>query len=713
MMNFYKRSCAGLIAAIFASNSIASTYTFTYAAGSRPVTLVEPDGQAHTFSHNGFDEVVSHKLPLGRVEYGYDSQGGVTSITDPRGLVTTYTLDGFGSPIQVTSPDSGVTHATFDAAGNRTGYTDARGNAVTSTFDFDNRLTSVNYGDHAVSFGYDGGNGAGHLTSMQDASGQTSWAYDRLGRVLAKTQVTSSATLAVAYSYFSGGRVASITYPSGTVVGFTYDGANVSSVTVNGATVITGVAYFPFGTPQSWVMGSIGTYSRSADTTGRIASHTTEYGTRTLTWDASSRLTAVAETGRAGRSYEYDALNRLISANEEQAKTFRLDLTGNRTGTTTNGAETGYGIDGSSNRLSSVFGDGLAQTYGYDSAGNITSDGSRLFSYNGAGQLTTVTGSGVLAQYSYNGLGQRVRKVTPSGTHHYLYAEDGVSLLGEYDQTSVVHETVYLEGIPVLVLKGGGAYYVLPDHLGTPRALKNGAGATVWRWNSDAFGKGLADENPSGVFQFTFNQRFPGQQYDAETGLHYNNARYYDPRTGRYITSDPIGLAGGLNTFLYAAGSPLSTIDPSGLDWITVFLFGGQNGSYGHIGYSINNRPPEGYYPGSISDGLQGNLQLALGRRPPGVVKLEHSPATASITFEISPERALAAQLHAEGFVIAPGNYELYSRNCTHVASSVLNAAGVVDVPATMFPKKLMIDLERTNKWHSRTGFGPQAPSWQ
>lgn len=123
----------------------------------------------------------------------------------------------------------------------------------------------------------------------------------------------------------------------------------------------------------------------------------------------------------------------------------------------------------------------------------------------------------------------------------------------------------------MLALKGGAVYYILPDHLATPRVIKDPTGAVVWRWQSDAFGNGVANESPSGGTPFVFNQRFPGQQYDTETGLHYNNARYYDPQVGRYITSDPVGLAGGLNTYGYASSTPLARVDPQGLTDLIYF----------------------------------------------------------------------------------------------------------------------------------------------
>ena len=109
-------------------------------------------------------------------------------------------------------------------------------------------------------------------------------------------------------------------------------------------------------------------------------------------------------------------------------------------------------------------------------------------------------------------------------------------------------------------------YYIHNDHLGTPKALTDEAGTKVWLANHTPFGQATVDEDPDGDGQaVVFNLRFPGQYYDRETGLHYNYHRYYDPATGRYITSDPIGLEGGPNTYLYAQANPLRFSDPLGL----------------------------------------------------------------------------------------------------------------------------------------------------
>ena len=139
-------------------------------------------------------------------------------------------------------------------------------------------------------------------------------------------------------------------------------------------------------------------------------------------------------------------------------------------------------------------------------------------------------------------------------------------------------------------------FYVHPDHMGTPRvitastalAATTGTGITsaqtvnkaVWRWDSDPFGSNATatsapNENPNTLKQvvgsatlpylFAFDNGFPGQKRDRETGRHYNYFRDYDPSIGRYTESDPVGLRGGLNTYGYVKQKPTSKTDPSGL----------------------------------------------------------------------------------------------------------------------------------------------------
>jgi RHS repeat-associated protein len=109
-------------------------------------------------------------------------------------------------------------------------------------------------------------------------------------------------------------------------------------------------------------------------------------------------------------------------------------------------------------------------------------------------------------------------------------------------------------------------YAVYSDHLDTHRMITRQSDQTiVWRWDTaEAFGASTANENSSSLGVITFNQRFPGQTFDSETGLNQNWNREYDPRQGRYRQSDPIGLKGGINTYAYANGAPLMFTDPTG-----------------------------------------------------------------------------------------------------------------------------------------------------
>jgi RHS repeat-associated protein len=149
------------------------------------------------------------------------------------------------------------------------------------------------------------------------------------------------------------------------------------------------------------------------------------------------------------------------------------------------------------------------------------------------------------------------------------------STIGEYDSTGkAVREYVWMGSTPVAVFTPDPAaptgnpivYTIHTDHLDTPRVVLDKNGAVRWRWLAEPFGTTAPETNPSNLGAFTFNLRFPGQYFDAESGLNQNYFRDYDATTGRYVESDLIGLAGGINTYAYVDGNPLSYIDPNGLE---------------------------------------------------------------------------------------------------------------------------------------------------
>ncbi|MFV0665576.1 RHS repeat-associated core domain-containing protein, partial [Denitromonas sp.] len=199
----------------------------------------------------------------------------------------------------------------------------------------------------------------------------------------------------------------------------------------------------------------------------------------------------------------------------------------------------------------------------------------KTFTHGADGRLrTSTTGAGTVT-YQYDGLGRRVSKsgpttLVPGGFVRYAY-DAAHHLVGEYQADgSPIKEYLWLGDLPVAVIHTNPdntttAYALDTDHLGPPRLLTDATRTPRWRWTSPPFGEVLPEDDPSGLGAVTFNLRFPGQYYDKETGLHYNFNRYYDPGTGRYVQSDPIGLDGGWNTYGYVGGNPLSYSDPLGL----------------------------------------------------------------------------------------------------------------------------------------------------
>jgi RHS repeat-associated protein len=197
--------------------------------------------------------------------------------------------------------------------------------------------------------------------------------------------------------------------------------------------------------------------------------------------------------------------------------------------------------------------------------GSVTS-----YVYNTEDRLTEVwsgeVGSGSLtATYYYDPFGRRLWKEVDGARTYFHYADEG--LVGEYDNGGVeIKNYGYKPGStwttdPLFMKVGSEYYFYHNDHLGTPQKMTSVNGAVVWGAKYSSFGK--AEIDPASTI--TNNLRFPGQYYDVETMLNCNWYRYYNPTIGRYLKVDPIGIAGGINRFVYASINPINRIDPFGL----------------------------------------------------------------------------------------------------------------------------------------------------
>ena len=457
-----------------------------------------------------------------------------------------------------------------------------------------NRPTKVAYADGtSVQYQYDtAANGAGRIAKITDASGSTAYAYDTHGRVTQKTQTIGTLSLVVSYTYDAPGRLSQMKLPSGNVQNYAYDTSGRMTSITNGAGValLSSISAHPFGPINQWTFGNQQAVDRVLDKDRRIVSHSLG----SVTPDAANQISPVVPGGvnvaTDTKHYSYDNLSRLNSfTNGISTETYQYDANGNLTQKLAGGVTYSYTVDSASNRITAVSSSGGNATYTYDANGSLTNYGATTFTYNAAGRLTSAGGG----TYLYNGLGQRVQKTVGGVQTNFVYDERG-RLVGEYTATgAAIEETTYLGHMPVATTVNGVPYYIHTDHLGSPRQIENGSGQAVWSWNDGSYGATPPNQDPRSTgTSFTYNLRFPGQYFDAETGLHHNGARDYDPKIGRYIQSDPIALSGGLNTYAYAGLSPTNKSDPRGLD--NPATPPGTPQSPPPSGAPNNNQPPAG-----------------------------------------------------------------------------------------------------------------------
>jgi RHS repeat-associated protein len=532
-------------------------------------------------------------------DYTYDARSNLRTVKDPDTLTTTYTYGGLNDLTDLDSPDTGHTGYAYDLAGNRISQTDNRGVISSYTYDALSRLRAIGYPTTSlnVAFNYDESNATtgcassypiGRLTRMTDSSGTTTYCYDRRGNVIAKTQVTTGNTLALAYTYTKADRVATITYPSGGIATYTYDTVGrTSSLTwkVNAGatptTIVSSISYYPFGPLNVLTFGNGRTLTKTYDNDyviDTIASSISDGLKLDFGRDVMGNLTSASSTLGASppeRQYVYDNLYRLSGVNDSTGamlEDYDYNKTGDRTLKQFAGqAAQVYAYLSGTHRLGSVAG----VNRNYDANGNTTDRGDGVtLGYDQRNRLASAAVPGNPTTYDYSGRGERTLKVQANGgttiNNRYIYNESGQMLadreivLGA-SKGGGTTEYLFIDAVPVAVSRASGLSYVEADHLGTPRLAANPAtNAKEWDWNllDSSFGEHTPITNVVGK---SIDLRFPGQRQDHETGLAYNYLREYSPDIGRYSQSDPIGLRGGNATFSYAGSNAILRTDRMGL----------------------------------------------------------------------------------------------------------------------------------------------------
>lgn len=584
-----------------AVGGVGQTTTYTYDPNGNTVSV--KDGNGHTTTRT-FDA-------LNRISSATDANGGTTNycftgldylcgIEDANGNWTWYTQDGFNNTIEVNSPDSGAAVYYYDNDNNVTKKVDALSVTTNYAYDALDRITSRTYpadSTQNATFAYDRTGwpnyfGVGRLSSITDAAGVTTYGYEERGYLWGVLRTSGSQSFNVYPTYDGAGRPQGLSYPSGLYVGWNRDAAgNPNQVVIvppgsqTNQTVLW-PAFDPFYGPMHYeafgngVTDGIWLDLDYRQTASQVAGTSGNFLYESYTYDNANNLTGVSDSVNSynNQTLGYDVINRLTSATSGSggygSLAWTYDKVGNLLSQTVNSSTTTYGYTSNSNRLASITHGGTINVT-TNGNGNITSippadniGAAATFAYSVANRLASVTGTPTTAITSnvYDGLGRRFSKLDSGSSNPIYYTYDPQGHLIEENNNGLVTDYIYMGDTPVGVWLPGTSklYYTQIDRQGTPIMVTDSNQNVVWSTTYQPYGTTSTIYNS--VAQ---NLRLQGQYADAETGFNYNGFRDYMPNLGRYLEADPIGLAAGMNSYLYANANPNMFTDSSGLRPLT------------------------------------------------------------------------------------------------------------------------------------------------
>ena len=563
----------------------------TFDLEGRLVKLEHPGGILETFAHSPEGDVVEAVRPGRRASFGYshhhqrayleeagervsfrrDAEGDLASVVNEAGDEYRFVRDACGRVVEETTFDDRKRTFVRDALGRMTHEFAPSQAGSRLEYDALSNVTRVSYGDGtAATFAYDL---LGRLVSATNEAGTVSFARDLRGRVVREafgeawvaterdslgraTATKTSLGLTETIRRSEMGQVLAMSTSGGWSTHFDRDGV--------GAEV------------RRQMPGGVDV-RRTWDDAGRPAGIAIQrrddvLAETTYTWGGLDVLRSTQDGVRgATEEYFHDARGRLAgsrsaadgatvwrspSATGDLFKSpDRRDRRYGKGGVLLADRDTTYAYDANGNVIEKRFGDGRSCTYRWSEAGRL---------------LGVTTAEGTDVAFSYDALGRRVEKRVGDRATRWLWDgnvpvhewREGGSAEEEDELITWLFEPARFTPVGKIVQRAGKAraYSIVSDYLGTPTEMVDEAGRVAWKAQLDIYG--IAQVAAGAPADCPW--RWPGQYQDEETGLYYNRFRYYDANRGRYLSQDPIRLAGGLGLYAYVT-DPLSQVDPLGL----------------------------------------------------------------------------------------------------------------------------------------------------
>ncbi|MDO3383999.1 RHS repeat-associated core domain-containing protein [Gilvimarinus algae] len=575
---------------------------FGYDKAGNRTRHTDAKNQTESYVYDRLNRIVAiNDAEEGETLFAYDARDNLLSVTDPEGRVTEFHYNLNNQRTQEIKP-TGSRRYEYDVNGNQTAHITPMGEVTRMQYDAANRLVASElfasteqaqpvkrvtynvagrdrYTGYQQSLGTDAANRTADIIALSG-----SYTYNGLGQVTSVTVNFGAFSKSYQYTYYPNGLKKTYTNPEGVTYTYYYNKNNqFAALHIPGAGQISHTN-FQWMQPQTIVFPGGGQVQLSYEDFQRVKERVLKnpeqenMAQAVYDYDLVGDIETI-DTEHGLYSFGYDSLYRLteadypveVAANDES---FGYDGVGNRTSHTlapesvdSEHIESTYNAQ---NQLVRQTKNGEVTTFTYNDNGHTASKTTPQetveYVYNREERLIAVKRDGVVVgEYAYDLLGRRIKKTANGKTTWFLYTDEG--LAAEYDASgNLVAEyqfTPYSTWMtdPLMQRRGGQVYYYQNDHLGTPQRMVDTTGQVVWEARYEAFGKATL------VTELVENNlRFPGQYFDGETGLHHNYHRYYMTSIGRYLRADPLGMAAGLNNYIYTDSSPLRYFDPLGLD---------------------------------------------------------------------------------------------------------------------------------------------------